>query len=52
MKKGGASMEELRNMEIIVYPYAEVKETLDKLARESAKKAALEYAQKYSEEAA
>ncbi|MCL2446946.1 MAG: hypothetical protein FWD06_09305 [Oscillospiraceae bacterium] len=45
-------MEELRNMEIIVYPYAEVKETLDKLARETAKRAFAELADKYAQEQA
>jgi len=45
-------MEQLHDMKIIVYPYAEVKETLDKLAKESIKRTVAELAEKYAQEQA
>ena len=52
-----AMLEELREKEqlaqqFIVYPYQEVKETLDKLARETVRRSAIEYAEKFAKETA
>ena len=38
--------------QFIVYPYGEVKETLDKVVRETVRRSAIEYAEKYTKETA
>jgi len=52
-----AMLEEMREKErlaeqFIVYPYSEVKETLDKVVRETVRRSAIEYAEKYTKETA